>query len=135
MLRSDVERKLLFGQRETERLPPDAYAPEITAKTYAALADKARRIVSAGHSAIVDAVFARPEERAAIAESARSTGVRFRGLFLTVDLAARLARVAGRSADASDADVTVAREQERYDLGGLDWTTLDPYGTPAQTLA
>ena len=63
VLRSDVERKALFGKDELEPLPPDAYAPEVTARVYAAIVEKARRAVAAGHSAIVDAVFARPDER------------------------------------------------------------------------
>ena len=58
IVRSDVERKALFGVGETEKLPADAYTDEVTARVYAALADKARRIVAAGHSVIVDAVFA-----------------------------------------------------------------------------
>ena len=43
VLRSDIERKALFGVAETERLPADAYTPDVTARTYAVLADKARR--------------------------------------------------------------------------------------------
>ena len=35
VLRSDVERKALFGVAETEPLPEAAYAPEATAKVYA----------------------------------------------------------------------------------------------------
>jgi aminoglycoside phosphotransferase family enzyme/predicted kinase len=134
VLRSDVERKARFGVGENERLLADAYAPAITAALYAELAEKARRIVAAGHSAIVDAVYARPHERTAIA----ATGAPFRGIFLTADLATRLARVAGRTADASDADAAVARVQEGYDLGHFDqpdWTLVDASGTPAETLA
>jgi hypothetical protein len=63
VLRSDVERKALLGAAETDRLPADAYAPEMTARTYAVLIDKARRTVAAGHSAIVDAVFSDAAER------------------------------------------------------------------------
>src|SRR4029077_2194356 len=68
LLRSDVERKAQYGVGETERLPPQAYAAEATRKVYATLAAKAQRTIAAGHCAIVDAVFAAPEERAAIAE-------------------------------------------------------------------
>ena len=41
--------------------------------------------------------------------SASSAGVPFRGLFLTADLATRVARVGTRERDASDADAAVAR--------------------------
>jgi aminoglycoside phosphotransferase family enzyme/predicted kinase len=133
VLRSDAERKARFGIGESERLPPDAYAPEVGAQVYAALAEKARRIIATGHSAIVDAVFARPHERAGV--RAAAAGAPFRGLFLAADLTTRLARVGERKLDASDADAAVARAQEHYDLGGLDWTRVDASGAPAQTLA
>ena len=90
-------------------------------------------MLAAGHSAIVDAVFGRDGERADIAGSA---GARtFHGLFLTADLATRVARVGARVADASDAGPDVARQQEHYDLGRLDWIAVDAAGTPAATLA
>jgi predicted kinase len=135
VLRSDVERKLMFGKREHDKLPATAYAPEITARVYATIADKARRVVAAGHSVIVDAVFARPQERALMAQSAQALGVPFHGLFLDADLDTRLARVGTRERDASDADAAVARSQEHYDLGTLDWEVIDASGTPEQTLA
>jgi hypothetical protein len=135
VLRSDVERKTMFGIAETEKLPAPAYTAEVTARVYGALADKARRAVAAGHSAIVDAVFARPGERMAIEDMARAHHLDFCGLFLTADLATRLARVGARGRDASDADAAVAQAQENYDLGALAWRQVDAGGTPAQTLA
>jgi len=131
LLRSDVERKVLFGVAETDRLPVEAYDAAATRKVYAALAGKARRVIAAGHSAIVDAVFAAPEERAAIAEVG---GDRFRSMFLMADLATRSARVGARRGDASDADVNVVQRQESYVLGALDWTKVDASGTPEDTL-
>lgn len=132
VLRSDVERKAMFGAAETEPLPADAYGTEATAKVYATLATKAKRVVAAGHSAVVDAVFSRHEERAAIAAVADKTP--FRGFFLTADLATRAARVGARRNDASDADAKIAQQQERYDLGTMDWTVIDASGTPEDTL-
>jgi uncharacterized protein len=134
VLRSDVERKALFGKDENERLPQDAYAPAVTARIYATITDKARRAVAAGHSAIVDAVFATSQERALAAESANILRVPFHGLFLDADLDTRVARLATRRRDASDADAAVARRQEAYDLGELDWTRIDASGTPEETL-
>ena len=135
IVRSDVERKALFGLREAEKLPASAYSEEVNAKVYATLGDKGRRIVAAGHSVIIDAVFAKPEERAAIAQAAKLTQLPLRGLFLTADMATRLSRVGRRLHDASDADVAMAQAQERYHLGPLDWLPIDASGTPEATLA
>jgi predicted kinase len=135
VLRSDTMRKALFGYAETEKLPDDAYTPAVTAKVYAALGEDAARILRAGHSAIVDAVFAKAEERSDVAKIATDAAVPFRGLFLTADLATRIARVGRRVGDASDADADVVRRQAGYDLGAIEWTEVDASGTPEETLA
>jgi uncharacterized protein len=133
VVRSDLERKAMFGVGETEKLPASSYTAEVTAQIYATLADKARRIVAAGHSAIIDAVFARKEERAPMAAAGAAAKVAFQGLFLAADLDTRVERVGGRKADASDADAAVAKSQEAYDLGPMDWTEIDASGTPENT--
>jgi aminoglycoside phosphotransferase family enzyme/predicted kinase len=135
VLRSDLERKALCGSNEDERLPDTAYAPQVTARVFAIMADKARRALAAGHSAIVDAVFAKPEERALMEQSAAALGTPFHGLFLHTDLGTRIARVGGRGHDASDADAEIARRQESYDLGTLAWARIDASGSPEETLA
>jgi uncharacterized protein len=134
VVRSDVERKTLFSVGETEKLPAAAYAPDVTARVYGSIADKARRIVAAGHSAIVDAVFATAQERDALAAAARAAKVPLRGLFLTADMATRIARVGGRTKDASDADAAVAEAQENFELGALTWPKIDASGTLVETL-
>ena len=135
VFRSDVERKALYGIAENEHLPPAAYRPEVSQNVYRIVIDKAARVARAGHSAIVDAVFAKIEERAALATAAKVAGVEFRGLFLVADLATRLQRVAAREPDASDADIEVARKQEEYVTGDVTWKRIDATGLPAQILA
>jgi predicted kinase len=134
VLRSDTTRKELFEYGETERLPDHAYTAAVTEKVYATLGGRAARVLRAGHSAIVDAVFARPDEREEAAKVGANAGVTFRGLFLTADLETRVARVGARIGDASDADAAVARKQAGYDLGSMDWVEVDASGTPEETL-
>ena len=134
LVRSDVERKMLAGVGETERLPVDAYTKASSRDVYAAIIDKALRVTAAGHSAIVDAVFADPSERADIQAAAAQHGVHLTGIFLTADLATRVARVGQRAADASDADAQVARQQEAYDVGALEWTEVDASASAEETL-
>jgi aminoglycoside phosphotransferase family enzyme/predicted kinase len=135
ILRSDTKRKAIFGVAETATLPIEAYTTEVTDYIYTSLFWEVQRPVAAGHSAVVDAVFARAEQRWSIAEAARLCGVRFVGLFLTAGLETRVDRVKERMHDASDADETIARRQENYELGVMDWTTIDASGTPEETLA
>jgi predicted kinase len=107
----------------------------MTAHVFAILADKARRAVCAGHSAVVDAVFSKPQERMLMEQSATVLGARFHGLFLHADLATRMTRVGRRRLDASDADAAVVHAQESYELGSMTWIRIDASGTPAETLA
>ncbi len=133
VLRSDIARKRLLGKPETEKLPAAAYTKEVTARVYASLSEKARRVLQAGHSAIIDAVFSEAFERQDVMQAAH--GFRFHGLFLAADLGTRVARVGSRVADASDADADVARAQERYELGPLEWQTINASGSPEETLS
>ncbi|WP_245926625.1 AAA family ATPase [Breoghania corrubedonensis] len=135
ILRSDVERKLLFEVNPTEHLPPDAYDSGVTQEVYTRLCEKAAAALAAGRSVIVDAVFATPGEREDIAALSRKLEVPCHGFWLEADLETTLARVAGRVNDASDADIDVLRRQFGYDLGDLTWTRVDASGTPEETLA
>jgi uncharacterized protein len=134
LLRSDVLRKQLFKVAETDRLPENAYRPEITEQIYEILVQRAVRVLSQGHSAVVDAVFAREAERNAIRDAACRLNVRFAGLFLVAELATRQSRVGHRQRDASDATPEIAGLQEKYDVGKIDWAVIDASGTSERTL-
>ncbi|WP_036028987.1 AAA family ATPase [Bradyrhizobium yuanmingense] len=134
VLRSDLVRKQMFAVEDTHRLPPSAYKPEVTARVYDTLVQQARRVLAQGHSAIVDGVFAREDERDAIAALARKCNVTLNGLFLVADLATRQARIGSRQGDASDATPEVAALQEHYNIGHVGWATIDASGTQEQTL-
>jgi aminoglycoside phosphotransferase family enzyme/predicted kinase len=134
VLRSDVIRKQLFRVAHTDRLPPSTYRPDVTARVYEVLLQRARQVLAQGHSAIVDAVFARESERDELAALARACKVPLSGLFLIADLATRQARIGGRRGDASDATQEVAAQQEHYSIGQIGWASIDASGTQEQTL-
>lgn len=137
-LRTDIIRKRLFGVGALERLPDEAYAPGVGTRVYDEVLRLARIALMAGQGVVVDAVFARAEERQAAARLAADLGVSFDGLWLEAPAAVLEARVAAREKegrDPSDAGVAVLRRQLGYDLGEMSWTKLDASGTPEEALA
>lgn len=134
VLRSDILRKRLARVAETERLPPDAYTPEATHRVYGELERRAGIALAAGHAVVVDAVYAREEERRAIEAVALQAGVGFHGLWLDAAHAERAGRVSARRGDASDATAAVVAAQEGYDLGAVVWARLDAGGEPGTVL-
>jgi hypothetical protein len=125
IVRSDVERKRLMGLPWDAHLPPDGYTPAAAARTYAELRRRARELLDAGCPVIVDAVSARSDERAAIADVARQAGVPFQGVWLDVPVDAARDRVSRRTGDASDAGASVVDRQRSYDLGEITWPRID----------
>jgi aminoglycoside phosphotransferase family enzyme/predicted kinase len=132
-LRSDLERKAMFGVEETDRLPASAYANHVTREIYQRLIDKARIALRAGQAVLIDATFTAAPERNAVAGAAAEVGVAFAGLFLDAPLATRLERIASRRADASDANADVARRQTAELVGERGWTVLSASGSLSDT--
>jgi len=134
IVRSDVIRKRLFGVSETTVLPEAAYQADTTKRVYDMLANTAQRILAQGCSVVLDAAYLQEAERTEIAGLAVKRNARFVGLFLTADLATRLARIGQRTSDASDATRDVVLKQETFAIGAVDWHMVDASGTPDQSL-
>ena len=99
------------ASRLEQRMPAGSYTPEASARVYAAFLARAERVLRAGHSVVLDAVFAREDERAAAEALAAKVGVPFEGIWLDVPKEVAQARVAARKADASDATPAVVERQ------------------------
>lgn len=131
---SDRIRKALFRVSPHTRLPAEAYRPAVSQAVYGALFAQAQACAAAGQAVVVNAVFDRPADRAAIAAAATRAGVPFTGLWLDAPEAVLIGRVERRRDDPSDADATVVRAQGRHETGAIGWVRIDAAGTPAEVL-
>jgi predicted kinase len=99
---------------------------------YVAASERAGAIVRSGHAAIVDAVFSRPTDRAAIEAAAAEAAVPFVGIWLDAPLDVLIARAEMRRLDPSDADAEVVRAQVSADTGAIGWHRVDSTSDVAQ---
>ncbi|MHC4878461.1 MAG: bifunctional aminoglycoside phosphotransferase/ATP-binding protein [Planctomycetota bacterium] len=121
-IRSDVERKRLFGLDETDRVSgrsaADLYSPETSRRTYDRLAELAATIISAGFPVVVDATFLQPAQRSQFRQLADRLQVPFLIVACSAPEDVLVDRVAQREVidrDASDAGVAVLRQQLQTD--------------------
>ena len=115
-LRSDVERKRLFGMAPQARsgsgLGSGLYAPDANERTYARLGELARGALAARYPVIVDAAFLRRAERDRFAALARDAGASFLIAACSALPATLRKRVLAREArDASEAGLAVLERQ------------------------
>lgn len=125
VLRSDEIRKRIYGVAPETRLPPDAYADDVSAVVFATLSALAHATASGGHAVIADATFLDPAHRQAIATAAHTASVRFIGLWLTAPLTFLEARISARSGDASDATVAVLQAAAARATVPPDWQIIE----------
>jgi hypothetical protein len=121
-LRSDIERKRLFGLRPLDasasHVPGGIYGADATRRTYACLRELAAVALAAGHRVIVDAAFLSRAERDDFRRLAQDQRVPFTVLHCQAPVDVLRDRVRARRErgdDASEADVSVLERQ-------LAWT-------------
>lgn len=117
-LRSDVERKRLFGLQSLEKsasgLGGGIYTSDATTRTYRHLAELAEQTVEAGYPVLVDATFLRQQQR----DEFRTLAEHLNILFSILDFQApeetlkvRIRQRAEAGKDASEADLAVLEKQ------------------------
>jgi aminoglycoside phosphotransferase family enzyme/predicted kinase len=132
VLRSDEIRKALAGVPAHSTLTQEGYSESMTRQVYRELSDRATAVLRAGHGVIADAVFARSDDREAIAHTADQLSVPFAGLWLEAPEDVLVDRVSARRGDASDADAAVVRRRLARSLGQMTWHRIDAStGLPA----
>ena len=117
-LRSDVERKRLFGLRSTDRshsqVDAGIYDPQANQQTYAHLAKLAETILTAGYPVILDAAFLARWQRQPMQQLADKLGTPLRIVDCTADIDTLRDRVNARTAlgdDVSEATLAVLESQ------------------------
>ncbi|GAB4129971.1 MAG: bifunctional aminoglycoside phosphotransferase/ATP-binding protein [Sideroxydans sp.] len=109
-LRSDVERKRLFGlaaQDSSRARGLDIYQAGATRRTYDRLHELARTLLQSGYCVVVDAAFLRCDERARFRALAQELAVPFALAILLAPLPELRRRLEARRGDASEADGAV----------------------------
>ncbi len=114
-LRSDVERKRLFGlaPHDSSYSTPDGgiYTAEATTRTYARLLALSRELLRTGWPVIVDAAFLKRAERDSFAALAAELGVELKILATEAPPEELRRRLRARSDDASEATVAILDRQ------------------------
>ena len=116
-LRSDVERKRLFGllpDISSDSIEEDIYCADATRKTFEHLAEASGRIIDSGSPCIVDATFLDSSVRKSFIERAEELEVPVLILSCSASEQCMINRLRHRGqneSDASEADIEIMRQQ------------------------
>ncbi len=135
VVRSDEVRKRLWGAPALTKLGPEGYTQEMSARVYETLIADAVAVAESGHTVIVDAVFARADDRLAIERAARIAGVAFAAIWLDAPERVLVERIDRRGPDVSDADTDVVRMQCAQWADDVRWSRVDAVEDPATVQA
>jgi predicted kinase len=123
-IRSDIVRKQLLKRDQFQTLGPGGYAPEVSARTYGEIRQRAEAVLKQGHAVTLDAVHGEETDREAARKLAAHVGCAFVGVWLEAPVQTRATRVSARGPDASDADAELVMRQEHADPGPIDWSRI-----------
>jgi len=116
-IRSDVERKRLFGYRSGDStgsaVNDGLYTQQAGALTYQHLAVLAKAVIEAGFPVIIDAAFLKKDQRALFRQLAIEQGAPFFIIDFYASNETLSRRIAQRRHDASEATVEVLQQQQR----------------------
>ncbi len=116
-IRSDVERKRLFGAEGSGELNAGLYAPERSEQTYARLAGLASQILAAGYPVIVDATNLKQAQRSILRQAVEDQGAPCLILHCDAPLETIETWMQKRGEDGrdpSDGDIDIARQQKAH---------------------
>ncbi|MBC2775501.1 AAA family ATPase [Rhizobium sp. AQ_MP] len=125
LLESDRLRRAMLGHTRGHPMPEEAYKPEVSARVYAAIVEKADMVLKSGGCVVANAVFANAAERATLQKVAQENDVPFLGLWLEADPATLRARIQERPVRDSDATVHVLDQQLERATGPILWHRID----------
>jgi aminoglycoside phosphotransferase family enzyme/predicted kinase len=119
-IRSDIERKRLFGYRAHDStgsgIKSGVYTQAAGLQTYLRLAELAKSVIEAGFTAIIDAAFLKLEQRTLFRRLAADCGVPFFIIDFQAsdeELLKRTKQRQQQQTDASEATIEVLRQQQR----------------------
>ncbi|CAN5425470.1 bifunctional aminoglycoside phosphotransferase/ATP-binding protein [soil metagenome] len=135
VLSTDRIRKALFGVSAETRLAADAYEARVSKEVYEILCRRGRDLLEAGGSVILEAVFDRPDRRAAVADLARGMpAAAYTPIWLDVNPATLAERVRNRRSGPSDATAKVLQTQLERGADEITWTRI-PAGRSVSDVA
>lgn len=113
-IRSDIERKRLFGNDGAGKPDAGLYAPERSQQTYARLGSLAAQVLAAGYPVVVDATHLKRDQRALVRQHIEEQGAPCLIITCKAPLGTIEAWIAKRTeagTDPSDATIDIVRHQ------------------------
>ncbi len=117
-IRSDIERKRLFGRKLEDKASNDIdkgiYSARASEQTYVKLLDLASEIITAGFTVIIDAAFLKHQQRKPFQALASRLAVPYTIVEVTAPIEVLRKRIIERKNDVSDADLSVLNNQIKH---------------------